>query len=627
MSRISEGAVSAAPRPLWRRPRVWVLGILALLAAWFVLTALLAGYHGYRTYTSAKATAAALSEGDSQAARDSIAAAQSNAAAARANLDGLPFAVFRVIPYVNTNLTAAEDLLDAAVHGLDAGAVVVNNYGEGPLVEGQRVNLTAVNNIEPHLAEVSAHVEQAQAAIADSPSQAAAPLREATQKVQRGLTDVQKGLQLWQDIGSDLPTLLGSETPQTYLVVFHNPAELYAGGGASLNVALVTFDDGQIEVGEKGAVSRDFFFGNPSVPWDPVAGGPYYATKNATDGFAWSNLHQDFRVAGEDMMRSWQANGGKHVDGVISLDAAALAAAVRVTGPIQSPLYGEITADNLIEKLFFEGYNEDPVAQAERQRINQELISQMLARMEGSGTQAASIARAIFSTAPGQHIRAYLSDGRHADALHKAGLDGAQPDPQPDRIAFYTQNQNASKVDIFQTRQLVHEVTLAADGSAQVTQTATVTNNAPAEGGSPLSDRIGYTTRWAFHWNITLLPDKATDIQQSIETEDVKRDDKVYTDVDGRKAVRIGGWIPPGGHSTITVTYRLPAGTFGIDGNLAYRASVEHQLLVNDVALTVNVTGPSQPTPTEGNWSVDSNTATSQFAVTEPTTIGVRFGR
>lgn len=624
---MSQTDVAAQPRPRWRRPRFWVLVVLGALLAWVLLTVLLLGYHGYRTYSSAKATAAALSQGDSQAARNSIAAAQDNAQSAQADLAGLPLAAFRVIPYINTNLTAAQDLLEAGVQGLDAASVVVNNYGDGPLVQAQRVNLTAVTNIEPHLPEISGHLSAAEAALADSPVQAAPPLREVTQKAQQGLVDAQKGLQLWQDIGPGLPKLLGSESPQTYLVVFHNPAELYAGGGASLNAALLRVTDGKMEVVEKGAVSRDFFFGNPSVPWDPVAGGPYYDTKNATDGFAWSNLHQDFRVAGEDMLRSWKANGGKHVDGVISLDAAALAAAVRATGPIESPLYGEITADNLIQKLFFEAYNEDPAAQAERQRINQELISQMLARMQESGGQAASIARAILGTAPGQHIRVYLSGGRYADALHAAGLDGAQPDPQPDRIAFYTQNQNASKVDIFQTRQLVHDVQLAADGSAEVTQTATVTNNAPAEGGSPLNDRIGYTTRWAFHWNITLLPEAAEDIQQTIEAEEVKRDDKVYTDVDGRQAVRIGGWIPPGGHSTITVTYRLPAGTFGTDGNLAYRASVEHQLLVNDVALTVDVTGPSQPTPTEGNWTVDGNAATTQFPVTAPTTIGVRFGR
>ena len=45
----------------------------------------------------------------------------------------------------------------------------------------------------------------------------------------------------------------------------------------------------------------------------------------------------------------------------------------------------------------------------------------------------------------------HLSGDRLADVPQEARADGAQPDPEPDRIAFYTQNQNASKVDIFQT--------------------------------------------------------------------------------------------------------------------------------------------------------------------------------
>jgi hypothetical protein len=422
----------------------------------------------------------------------------------------------------------------------------------------------------------------------------------------------------------ELPTLLGQDSPQTYLVVFHNPAELYAGGGASLNAALVEFDDGRMDIVDKGAVSSHFFPGNPQVAWDPVAAGPYYADVDATDGFAWSNLHQDFRVAGEDMMRSWVANGGQPVDGVISLDPVALAAAVQATGPIESQLYGQITAENLVQKLFYEGYSEDPEAQAQRHQINQQLIEEMLSRMQ-DGNAALNIARSMFSTAAGQHIRIYLSNGREAQALREAAADGAQPAAQPDRIAFFTQNQNASKVDIFQTRELSHSVTLNADGSASITQVAQVFNNAP-ENNTPLEQRIGYTTRWAFHWNIALLPKKAKDIEITANEGEIKADENVYTDVDGRKAVRIGRWIPPGDSSVITVTYSLPPGTFGSDGNLEYRASVENQLLINDPTLTVTVQGPSQPTPLEGDWTVEGTTATTTFVVAQPTTISLGYG-
>ena len=130
-------------------------------------------------------------------------------------------------------------------------------------------------------------------------------------------------------------------------------------------------------------MSSYFFPGNPSVPWNPVAKGPYYAQTDAEDGFAWSNLHQDFRISGEDMMRSWVANGGAPVDGVISLDPVALQAAVAASGPIESTLYGEVDADNLVNKLLYGSTTRTP-RHRQRHQANQKLIDEVFARMQSS---------------------------------------------------------------------------------------------------------------------------------------------------------------------------------------------------------------------------------------------------
>ena len=264
-----------------------------------------------------------------------------------------------------------------------------------------------------------------------------------------------------------------------------------------------------------------------------------------------------------------------------------------------------------------------PAAQAQRHEANQQLIDTMLTRMQ-EGATALALGRAIFATAPGHHMRVRLSGGRLAEALSEAHAAGAQPDPQPDRIAFYTQNQNASKVDIFQTRRVTHDVFLEQDGSARVVQVAKVTNEAP-ENGTSMKQRIGYTTRWAFHWNVVLLPEGATDVELSANPGKIKKDNRVFTDVDGRKVVRVGRWIRPGGSSVITVTYRLPEGTFGSRENLEYRVGVERQLTLNDVDLMVNVHGPSAPRPAQGDWRVDGDSAMIQFPVTTPTALAVEF--
>lgn len=630
MSEATEAAQPMKPA-FFKRRSTWIWAAVIAVALWFAVTLALTAMHARQANAALNAMVEQVSAGDPQAAQQSIDTARAATTAAQGNVSGLPLAALRIVPYFNTNLSGANQFLDAAQSVLDAAEVSNTLYadlsgadGQPGVFENGRINISAIEAMQPQVEKIQADLTAAQNTIDQMPESISPVLREVTDKATEQIEGIQKGMRIYEMLRPDLPTLLGQDSPQTYLVVFHNPAELYAGGGASLNAALLEFDKGKMSIVDKGAISSHFFPGNPSVPWDPLAEGPYYDTENATDGFAWSNLHQDFRVAGEDMMRSWVANGGQPVDGVISLDPLALAAAVEATGPIESPLYGEITADNLIEKLFYEGYNEDPAKQIERHQINQQLIEEMLSRMQDGGS-ALGIARAIFATAPGQHIRIHLTNDREEQALREAAVDGAQPAAQPDRIAFYTQNQNASKVDIFQTRDMVHNVTLKADGSASVTQTTTVTNNAP-DNSTPLSQRIGYTTRWAFHWNIAFLPKKAKNVEITANEGEIKTDDTVYTDLDGRKGVRIGRWIPPGESSVITLTYDLPPGTFGTDGNLEYRAGVEHQLLVNEAMLTVNVQGPSQPTALEGEWTVDGNDATTQFPLSEPTTVALGYG-
>jgi len=622
---------SDAPRSRWQRPSTWILIVLAVLLVWLLIGLALTGWHAKQASSAINAATAQMTSGDPVAAADSIESARSYTDALKDDVNSLPVSALKVIPYVRTNLAGATVFASAAMHVLDAAQVsnqmfakLTGTDGSGqPVFANGRVDVAALEPLNPLLDQVDVDLAQANVALHQMPTDISPLLRKYADEAQGRIDGIQRGISVYRKVEPKLPTLLGETTPARYLVVFHNPGELYPGGGAALNTAVVQFDQGQMEVLEKGPVSPDFT--NPEFPWDPVSGGPYYEEHNAEDGFAWSNLHQDFRVTGENMMRMWVASGHEPVDGVISLDSTALAAAVTATGPIDAQLYGQITGENLVQKLFFEGYNEDVAAQQQRHEVNQQLIDEMLARMQG-GAGALTIGRAIFATAPGQHIRIHLSDDRLAKALRESQVDGAQPKPEPDRIAFYTQNQNASKVDIFQTRTLIHDVYLEEDGSASVVQTAKVDNNAPAEGGSPLEDRIGYTTRWAFHWNVVFLPEGAEDVKIAANPGEIKTDDRVFTDVDGRQAVRVGRWIPPGGSSYITVSYRLPDATFGTDGNLEYRAGVEHQLTVNDVDLTVNVHGPSTPTPQEGDWVVDADRASTRFPVTEPTTLALRYG-
>ena len=162
-------------------------------------------------------------------------------------------------------------------------------------------------------------------------------------------------------IQADLPVLLGDIAPVTYLVVFQ-PRRVVPGGGAALSTAVVQFDKGRMEVLEKGPVSPDFT--NPAFPWNPVSRGPYYAETNARMGRVVQpapGLPHHRREHDALVGRRRQRTGGR---GHFAGPRGAGGRGERHRSDRHAAVFGQITADNLVQKLFFEGYNEDPVARA-----------------------------------------------------------------------------------------------------------------------------------------------------------------------------------------------------------------------------------------------------------------------
>ena len=99
--------------------------------------------------------------------------------------------------------------------------------------------------------------------------------------------------------------------------------------------------------------------------------------------------------------------------------------------------------------------------------------------------------------------------------------------PEPERL----------QVDIFQARKVIHNVRLNADGSAHVVQTAEVTNNAPTTErrcpGARATPPGGPSTGTSSYCRPVRRMKLAANPGQ------IKQDERVFTDVDGREAVRV----------------------------------------------------------------------------------------
>lgn len=569
---------------------------------------------------SIESAKARLEAGDYVQAAAAASTARAQVAAAAREAESVQVRIVGHLPVVGQAVTDLDNLIGAAADLADASSRVVDVYGAatgksrtGPeLFSGGKVDFAALASTSAAVRSALVDVEQARSKL--TAVQGTLPgthsMAAARDKALAQLDPLAGTLTTMRTVLDRMPSALGKGGSKSYLLVTLNPAELYPGGGAALGAALIRFTDGRLSVPIKGAVSTKLFPANPRVRWKHIVNMPYYDPGHGA-AFAFSDLYPDYTVTAVEMERSWVANGEKPVDGVIALDPTALSAALRVTGPITSPAYGQVTADNLVQKLLVDAYADFRTNQDARHALNEELMNAVFARLTG-GSGALSLIKALASTAPGHHFRVHVDDPVLQKTALQAGLAGEFPADPGDLLAVFTENQNGSKVDIFQKRAVTHEVNVRPDGSASVVTIMRITNAVPPSGRRS-SDRIGYLTDWSNNYFLAHLPTGATGIRVTAPRTDPQDldDPKVYPDLQGRSIVRIRRWTAAGGTTTVTFRYSLPAGTFGNGSALLYRLTTMPQPLTLDATLNLVVRGPGTASVVGGasGWTVSEGVA------------------
>jgi hypothetical protein len=348
-----------------------------------------------------------------------------------------------------------------------------------------------------------------------------------------------------------------------------------------------------------------------------------------------TNTHPSMLFSGREIAGAWVGGDFPAVDGVITLDLSAIGAVLNALGPVQSPAYGEVTGDQLGQILLIDAYQQFGQAEAEaRQVANQQLLDDLLTTLL-SGDDLVTAAKAVAGTAPGRHFQVWMRNPVFESLMVKSGAAGEVKAPDTgDWSAVYTQNGNQSKVDVFQQRNVLVTVQMAADGSARVTQQLNLTNATPAERPEGPPERVGYETSWLKAAYLMYVPNAATSFTPSYPQGFAVRPFKNHqqygrgfaNDGNGQKLVRVVGWTPPGGQTSVSVSYELPAGTFGTDGSLAYVLHSDPQSLFNNSTLTVRATAPDgwSPVATPG-MNVNEQTAEVSAVQSGPVDVRIAF--
>ena len=291
------------------------------------------------------------------------------------------------------------------------------------------------------------------------------------------------------------PEILGLRGERTYFLALRNAAVASGDAGTTLEVGLLRVSDGRFELGEivpKPSLDTDAFGDGPPyyyVPKPPSDTdvidneGPYWYLKNYRPQGAFVSLTRatltaDFSTAAPVMAEMAETIYGEKIDGVISVDAFVLEDLIGLTGPVELPDV-TLTAQNTARYFILDSYRTEAEQGADvLEQIRQEAISTVLERVLSGSPDVRRLGEVLAKSAAGGHLALWMRDPTQQNDIVDLGLASAFAQSSGDYLRPSEINHGTAKIDGLIQREIIHEVQLNEDGSADLKTTIDVANTA-----------------------------------------------------------------------------------------------------------------------------------------------------
>jgi hypothetical protein len=278
-----------------------------------------------------------------------------------------------------------------------------------------------------------------------------------------------------------LPQFLGAEEPRRYFFGAQNPAELRGTGGLIGAYAILTAENGRLDLGPFRSVGLQTAdptsIQPPSEEYAELYPGQHVLYENV-------NMTPDFPTAAVAIERLYEHQTGEALDGALVADPHALALLIGAAGPATVPATGTtLTEENAVPFLSNEAFALLPDPRA-RKRILGEVAGQVLIRFLQGGANidpwrtGGKLAQAV----AGRHLLLHSVDPEVQAAFETAGVAGNLLDPPGDYLAVVVNNAGGSKIDFYASRTVRYDVRLLEGGRAEGRVTVRFVNDAPTEG-------------------------------------------------------------------------------------------------------------------------------------------------
>ena len=487
-----------------RLPLRLILGATAfvLLAgailAWVGLRGMAAQNHLQEARSQLRGAQVAALDRRLPAARSFLAAAGQNTARARALTSDPVWRLVAGIPYAGASVETAgrlasnadilaREVAPAALRGLQLTQSTGLRRADGS------VDLAQLAAITPLLVDSAARTSEVRADLAELPQagvlgrvgNARDELVDQVAELDGLLSGVSKAAQL-------APALLGADRPRRFVVLLQQNAESRGTGGLPGGFAVVEVDGGRISVVETAS--------NADAPDGPVAVpagiSPEYFVRygrlGAFDRWVNVNVSPDLPSVARVVAQRFELQRGLRVDGVVAVDAQALAALLTGSPPI-ALANGRLLMPSQLPSYLGVGQYADfatpdgtdvSATSAARKDALSGLGGQTAARLARGGASSEALLLGLVDAVRSGHLR-MASDDPALVLLGASGIDGRLPDPTRPVAYPVVVNATGGKLDQFVDRS-VRYTAYGCDGATRISRIeVTLVNRAPADGLPP----------------------------------------------------------------------------------------------------------------------------------------------
>jgi hypothetical protein len=354
--------------------------------------------------------------------------------------------------------------------------------------EDGTINLDKVQSMVRPVTQTSKSLKRARRSLDRTESSwllpvAAKPLESYRKQLDRAIPEADGALRALEAA----PGLLGGNGTRHYLLLFANPAESRGMGGFIGAWAQLDAVNGHITLVRHGKMGEL----NDATDWHTrkITGEPEYLSRysDLQPARFIQNISAspDFPTVARVAEQLYPQAGGQKVDGVFYIDPPALAALLKLTGPVKVEGIPErLTSSNAAKFLMNGQYTELPDVDDRTDQLSNAAEATFRALTSRPLPDIGTISTILSPMVHQRRLLLSVTNPAEQRFLASIGMTGAFPRADGgDLLSFRISNASANKAD-FYLRQLTQYVVNYEPKSGHTTSTATVTvtNNAPTSG-------------------------------------------------------------------------------------------------------------------------------------------------